>query len=162
MSSTRVVVAAAAMLLGGLVGGAAFAQDPCPCGSGTRVGTAAAVATLLGNKTVCAAAGNDSWQEFHSGATEAGGPLIDYKLGPGHPVDPSETVGSWSVVSGAGTRTGAAVSHNYGSGGTYTYVVCDAAGTVNFCGAPRNVTGATLRNGQVSCSGAARAARGAR
>ncbi len=156
MFSKRVAAGAAALF----IGGAAFAQGACPCGSGTRVESAAAIATLLGGKTVCAAAGSDTWQEFHSGTTTAGGPLIDYKLGPGHPVDPSEQVGTWSVEAVPTARTGAAVTHNYGSGGVYTYQVCDAGTTVNFCSAGgRNVTGATLRAGQVACAATARNSR---
>ena len=121
---------------------AAQAQTACSCG-GTRV-TGNALQTLLANRTVCAAAGNESWQEFHSG--NGSGPLIDWKRGPNDPVDPSETVGSWSLTANQ-------VSYNYGSGGTYHYDVCVAANSiVNFCGASRNITGATLRQGQVSCS----------
>lgn len=155
MLSKRLVagVAGVAALV---MGGAAFAQEACPCGSGTRVGNQAALAALLGNKTVCAAVGNDAWQEFHSGATVAGGPLIDYKLGPGHPVDPTETVGAWSVIGGAGARSGSSVSYRYTGGSTYVYAVCDAGATVNFCSAARNITGARLLAGQVACGPAAR------
>lgn len=119
---------------------AAQAQGTCSCGGTQVVGNA--VQALLSNRTVCAASGNESWQEFHHPA----GPLVDWKKGPSDPVDPSETVGSWSV-------TGNKVNYNYGSGGTYLYDVCAASSTtVNFCGGSRNITGATLRQGQVSCN----------
>lgn len=126
--------------------GLAWAQPGgCPCGGGTVV-VGAALSTLLGGKTVCATAGGSRWQEFH---TLGGGALIDYKKGPGDPVDPTETVGSWSVTGESGN-----VVYNYGSGGTYQYVVCQDTSTVNFCGSGFsgiNVVGATLLNGQVAC-----------
>jgi hypothetical protein len=122
-----------------------MAQATCTCG-GTRV-VGNDLLALLGNRTVCAAVGNESWQEFHTGNTNAGGPLIDYKKGPNDRVDPSEPVGSWSIAANR-------VTYNYGAGGTYVYDVCAATGnTVNFCGGSRNVTGATVRDGQVACSG---------
>ena len=121
---------------------AAQAQSTCSCGGTQVVGSA--LQTLLSNRTVCAASGNESWQEFHHPA----GPLVDWKKGPSDPVDPSETVGSWSLG-------GNKVNYNYGSGGTYQYDVCVAGSTVNFCGGSRNITGATLRQGQVSCSASA-------
>lgn len=130
-----------------LAASAALAQQACPCGSGTRV-VGDALATLLGGRTVCASAGNESWQEFHSGASS--GQLIDWKKGPQDPVDPTEAVGSWQVGNDL-------VTYTYGST-SYAYSVCTVPGeTLNFCSASRNVTGATVRNGQVSCSGSAAA-----
>jgi len=105
-----------------LVGGEAMAA----C-SGTPV-TQAQLTLILTNNTVCAIRGSERWQELH----QIGGALIDFKLGPGHPVDPSETVGSWSI---GGTATVAAVVYNYGSsGGTYTYQVHPNGGnSYSFC-----------------------------
>ena len=147
---------------------ATFAQVACPCGGGTRV-TGPALVNLLAGRTVCGTAGGDQWQEFHSGATANGGPLIDWKLGPGHPVDPTTQVGTWSIAD-VDTANTIAI-YNYGSGGTYGYAVCLNGATVNFCGsagAPRNartaatagtdVLNATLIAGQASC-GATRSKR---
>jgi len=109
-----------------LVTGGAMAV--CP---GTPL-TGAAISSLLTGNTVCVGtAGNWAAQELHV----SDGSLVDYKRGPGHPVDPTEPVGSWSVDATAGT-----VSHNYGAGGTYTYKISANGGTsYSFCstsGAP--------------------------
>jgi hypothetical protein len=81
--------------------------------------------------TFCVARGNERWQEFHAESGE----LIDYKLGPGHPVDPTKTVGSWTVtgmqavvptdVRAARPRRdeGGVLTHTYG-GTSYTFAVC--------------------------------------
>lgn len=162
---------AAALLLSTVM--TATAQT-CPCGPGTRV-TGQALVALLGTKTVCGQLKDDTWQEFHSGTTAAGGSLIDYKRGPNDPVDPSKQVGNWSVQ-----NVGAAdsyVVYDYGSGGAYSFAVCQAGGSVSFCGitppnaavtntrssrgavAGSNVTGATLINGQNACPASLRRAR---
>lgn len=125
---------------------AALAQGACPCGSGTRV-VEPQLTVLLANRTVCGSAGGDSWQEFHSGSTASGGPLIDYKKGPQDAVDPTQTVGTWGVSNDV-------VTYTYPSAGAYQFAVCQADNnTLNFCGAARNVTGARLINGQAACSG---------
>jgi hypothetical protein len=135
----RVPFAPAVVALIAVLPGLAVAQA-CPCGGGVRIQQPADVATLLGNKTVCATAGSDRWQEFHAGNTIAGGALTDYKKGPNHPIDPSKVVGSWSVT-GQGVNT--QVQYSYTGGQTYSYTVCQNGATVNFCGAT-NVVGATL------------------
>ena len=112
-----------------LVSGEAMAV----CSGGTRL-DAGQITALLTNNTVCVPAAtvpDMTWQELHS----SGGNLIDYKRGAGHPVDPTETVGTWSV---SGTGVGNSfVTHNYGSGGSYTYSVfgTGVVGTSHsFCG----------------------------
>jgi hypothetical protein len=114
----------------------AFAQT-CPGGT-TQV---TQVTQLVGGNTVCARRGPDRWQSYHQGANS--GPLLDYKKGPADPVDPTETTlttgATWSAQNGANSN----LTHNYGAGGTYTWVVCSAAGG----GAPYTLvsnTGGTL------------------
>jgi hypothetical protein len=119
--------------------GTAFAQN-CSCAGGTRQNQTQIVTALAG-KTVCAVLGAESWKEFHSGTTAAGGPLIE--TGP----VTAETVGSWQVL---GTGANATVSYNYGTGGTYGYEVCLDGANVNFCGA-KNITNATIKTGQGGC-----------
>lgn len=115
------------------------------CSNGPGVARVNDPAALLAGKTVCAAIGGDRWQEFHTGTTS--GLLIDYKRGPGHPVDPSGTVGSWSV-SGSGGNT--VVNHTYGSV-TYPYSVFNNGnGTYSFCSANPEIV-ATVLTGQVAC-----------
>ena len=110
-----------AAIAGSLVSGQAIAA----C-TNARL-NAASIRALLGNNTVCVpavTANPMTWQELHVGAS--GGDLIDYKRGPppGETVDPSKTVGTWSVSpNGTGTGSNSTVTHNYGSGGTFTYTV---------------------------------------
>lgn len=107
--------------------------------------------TLLTGNTVCVPATtvpNMTWQELHSSA----GSLVDYKRGPGHPIDPSETVGSWSV-SGNPAGNSATVTHNYGSGGSYTYSVygTGVVGTNHsFCGSGPEIV-ARVKAGGGAC-----------
>lgn len=73
-----------------------------------------------------------TWQELHSGCL--GGPLVDYKRGPGHATYPSEQVGTWTILSGSPDK----VRHDCGSGNVFDYEV-HGSGIVgdihNFCGA---------------------------
>ena len=168
-SMLKSALAAAAL---GLVSGSALSQG-CPCAGGTLITAVAALTGQLAGRTVCGMAGTDRWQEFHSGASAAGGPLIDWKLGPGHPVDPSKQTGTWSVQGPDGS---AAAVYNYGTGGTYAYAVCqEGVGRLHFCIPParpaavdirrktadpaamtnpatRNITNVTVLAGQVSCA----------
>ena len=137
-----------AAMAGSLVSGHAIAA----CDTGSRL-AAAAIRTLLGNNTVCVPASsspNMTWQELHVGTTS--GALIDYKRGPGHAVDPSETVGSWTVNgTGVGNST---VTHAYsGGGGTYIYTV-HGTGAVDtnhsFCGGPTEIV-ARVKSGGGAC-----------
>ena len=141
-------------VLGVLVSGSAFAQLACPCGGGSRV-TGNSLVTLLAGRTACAVLGSERWQEFHQGATAAGGQLIDWKLGA--PPELPEIVGSWSIVGDP-----ARARYDYGTGGVYEYAVClEGANSVHFCGAElggRNITNAFLVNGQAGCTGLAAAA----
>ena len=103
------------------------------------------VAVLLNGKTVChGPVGNRNWQEFH---TSGGGALIDYKRGPGHAVDPSETVGNWSA-------SGGEVSYDYGNGQVFKYIIYDRSGSYDFCpvaGQGAEVSGAILVSGSNGC-----------
>jgi len=134
---------------------------PASCTTGAPVPN---LGTFLGGRTVCAVRGNESWQEFHQGNGTGIGPLIDWKKGPGDPVDPQTQVGGWAVSSpGRGTQT---VSYIYSGagGGTYTFSVCGplASGKYDFCttsASGSDVKNATLVAGQVSCAGVQAAVR---
>lgn len=124
------------------------AQAGCPTNT-TRVDQ---VSQLVGGNTMCATRGSDSWQEFHSGNGN-NSPLIDYKLGPNHPVDPTKQVGTWNAQIGSNS----ALTHTYG-GTSYTWLVCDAGGgnyTLVSTGTAGTITGVTIKPGQVPCAGAA-------
>ncbi|WP_434130148.1 hypothetical protein [Methylocaldum sp. GT1BB] len=89
------------------------------------------LSTALSGMTVCATRGAERWQEQHQGT--GSGTLVDYKNGPSDPVDPSETVGTWSI---SGTGANAVVRYDYGSGGTYDYRVYGNGGnSYSFCNA---------------------------
>ncbi len=133
--------------------GAAQAQVPvCTCNSAAaRTADAVALAGLLTNKMVCGNVGGEVWQEWHNGG--ASGPVVDYKKGPGDPVDPPTPVGTY-VVNADNT-----VTYTYGGGGgIYTYDVClvSSSNTYTFCGANyggRNITGTRIGGtGLTPCS----------
>jgi hypothetical protein len=129
--------------------GAAQAQAVCSCNAqATRTADQAMLTTLLSGKMVCGNVGSERWQEWHNGSSS--GPIVDYKLGPTHPVDPSKTIGNYTV------NADNTVTYNYGAGAPYTYDVCfvAASNTYTYCGANyggRNITsvrigGAGLQN----------------
>ena len=133
----------------GLFVGPAWAQSNCNQGS-----SLAGLQALLSGKTVCAAVGSERWQEYH----QPGGGLVDWKKGPTDPVDPTKQVGTWSVTSvpvGSSSNTRDTVTYNYGTGGSYTYYVCQNASTYTFAATAGStvVAGATLLQGQVACPG---------
>jgi hypothetical protein len=117
-----------------------LAQTPCP--AGTRLNENQ-LTTLLTNRTVCATVGNDRWQEWHGPNNS----LVDYKRGPGHPVDPTQVVGSWAIT---GSGINAIVTYTYGTN-SYAYAVCSStpSGSYDFrpaaSGGGQLVTGATFR-----------------
>lgn len=140
----RLIVTSIVLLAG--ISGEAMAVD---CTAGTQlqntVGDPNVVANALSGKTVCAISGSQKWQEYH----QAGGTLIDYKKGPSDPVDPTKTVGSWST---SGTGANSVVTHNYGSGGTYSYKVHLNGAQYSLCGVTNSLQlDVTLPSGQVSC-----------
>lgn len=112
------------------------AQQSCPCGGGSRM-TDTQISNLLGSNTVCAIVGNERWQEWHNGNAI-------YELGNNAN---GENVGTWSVI---GTGDTALVNYNYGTGGAYSYVVCDQNPLYHFCGA-KNVTNALVKSGKGGC-----------
>ena len=133
--------------LGVAATGSAVAQNICPCvgGSATLLGQSAVNTALSGN-TVCAVLGSERWQEWHNGASI-------FELGENF-ANP-DLAGSWS------TSSAGEVTYNYGSGGTYTYAMCQDGSDFHFCGAVfggRNVLNATLRTGKASCTAPALAA----
>ncbi len=101
---------------------------------------------LLTGNTVCVPAvmvDPMTWQELHV----AGGALVDYKRGPGHAVDPSEQVGTWSI---SGTGNNATVIHNYGTGGSYQYTVYPNGANYSFCSAGPEIV-ARVKTGGGAC-----------
>ncbi len=108
--------------------------------TGAQLGQAA-IGALVTNRYVCVGASpNAQWNELHTG-----GKVIDYKLGPSDPVDPSDTVanptGTYVIGPGSPQSVGK-ITYTYPGGGTYSYTVRanlgstnPATGTYSFCGA---------------------------
>ena len=142
---------AAALALVGVV--AAQAQVSCPAGTTQELDAAAWVK----GKTLCATRGALRWQEFHFDAVPGPGRrLIDYKLGPGHPMDETKDMGTWDARGGnAGPSGGPVLVHIYSGGDSYAWLVCREAGgsswTLRSTSTHGDITGATLRTGQVAC-----------
>lgn len=111
-----------------------------------RVVTVAALTTLLQGNTVCVPAITQPtmvWQELHV----AGGALVDYKRGQGHPIDPTKQVGSWTVTDVRGAR----VNYNYVGGTQFGYSVWNNNdGTHSFCSANPEVI-ARIKLGDGAC-----------
>lgn len=109
--------------------GYASAQATCSCTGADQVTT---VSTTLSGNTVCVANGSGGWEGQEQHKTD--GQLWDYKLGPGHAIDPSEQIGTWTV-------SGNNVTHSYSGGQSYTYTMCRVGATASygFCG-----TGGTI------------------
>lgn len=105
------------------------------CASGTALNQNA-IRSLVGGNTVCGRPGasypggagsSDRWQEEHQGANS--GPLVDYKLGDGHPIDPRKQVGTWDTVGAATAR----IEHAYTGGPTYQWTVHNNTTYYSFC-----------------------------
>lgn len=94
--------------------------------SGNRLNLDTDILTLVQGKMLCGRAvkpgypgdAADRWQEEHV----AGGVLIDFKLGPGHAVDPRKPVGSWTTAVASRTDP-ATITHVYGPTVAFTWVV---------------------------------------
>ena len=109
------------------------------------------LSVLLQGKTVCAALAADRWQEYHATSLA----LIDSKRGPGHSVDPTEQVGTWSIVTtGPVSNPREQVRHSYTGGTSYQYRVCQVGATYTFqqvSPGSSTITGATIQPGQGPC-----------
>ncbi len=131
----------------------AHSQVTCPSGTTQELD---AIAWAKG-KTLCAVRGALRWQEFHvDSPTVAGRRLIDFKLGPGHSIDPTKDVGTWDARGGnIGPSGGPILFHLYSGGQSYAWLICREAGgsswTLRSTGTDGDITGATLLTGQVSC-----------
>lgn len=116
------------------------ANADCPCTTGVPLNQTE-ISTLLNGNTVCAILGNDRWQEWHNGSDVS-------ELGNNAS---GEVVGTWSA------SPNNTVIYSYGSGGsggTYTYSVCQQGTNYDFCGAAfggRNVTNALVKPGKGGC-----------
>lgn len=97
--------------------------------------------SLLTGYTLCTSRGKDSWQEYH----EAGGRLIDYKMGPNDRIDPTKQVGTWSA-------SGTNVVYRFGSGYSMYRVFANGGTSYSVCGNDGEFV-VTFRKGLSKCSG---------
>lgn len=134
------------------------ALSQAQCTNGTRLNQGQLNALLASNALVCGRPGpaypgepSDRWQEEH----RVGGELWDYKLGPGHPIDPRKKVGQWSI---AGTGANATVTHTYGST-SYTWSVhgpntnTPSTSVYDFCSGGSVFARAYVLNSSSGCGG---------
>lgn len=139
-----ILAAAAGIALAGLP---AASNAACAAPS-VRVNTKIAMNTLLTGNTVCVPAMTQPTmeaQELH----QLGGALIDFKRGPGHPVDPTKQIGTWSATGSDGRAV--FVTYNYGGGKIFTYAVWrNVNGTHSFCSANPEVQ-ARVKTGGGAC-----------
>lgn len=136
-----------ALALGAVLASQAVAQSAtCPTGTNRETNPQ----QLMSGKTMCAARGSDRWQEYHNPS----GVLTEYKRGPGHPIEPSENVGTWSASGGAN----ALLTHTYSGGSSYSWAMCrigpsssPSSYTLVASGAGGTIPGVTLVSGNVGC-----------
>jgi hypothetical protein len=84
---------------------------------------------------------NAQWNELHTGNGNSG-TMIDWKLGPTDPVDPSTTVGAYQVTAGpaGGGQNPGLITYTYGSTAYGYYIVANLGASVpnpgqySFCG----------------------------
>jgi len=119
---------ALAMTLGS---GSAFAAVPT-CG-GTAVLTGTGMATEVKGYMVCVgSAGAWQNQEFH----QTSGSIQDYKKGPSDPLDPTKTIGTYSINANStvsGSTSHDTISYTYGSENVGPFMVAITGPTLSFC-----------------------------
>lgn len=117
MQIRKSVMLVTALCVGQILGIGQAAAQNCP-GTGTNRMSQAQITLLLSGNYACVGVfPNAQWNELHNA-----GSVIDYKLGPTDPRDPTQTVGTY-VVSGTGVGV---VTYIYASGGgTYAYNIYD-------------------------------------
>ncbi len=136
-------------------GSGAFAATPCP---GTQLSFAQITAALEGKTINANSTAGENWNEIHCGTSGSANNLQKVGLGVGHPVDPQEKVGTWTVNSGAGTTGVDTVTYNYGPGAIYNWRVFSTDITIdstldNICWQRSGEAGATQTAAatQVTC-----------
>lgn len=115
----------ALLLLGVLAAAPAFAQS-CPCAANQRLNENQLNSTFS-NFRVTALVNAETQHVYHG----TSGTLVACKRGTGHPVDPSEVVGTWSVV---GNGNNATLRYAYNGGSAFQYAVCGSGNAYSYCG----------------------------
>lgn len=121
--------------------------DAATCSS--TVMTSSQIQTLLAGNTACVGhTPNAQWSEWHNGTTS--GNVVDWKLGPTDPKDPTSVVGTFQIRA---KPSGGQIIYSYPGGYQYAYVVY--TGTSNpytFCNvADGSTILVTVNPGQGAC-----------
>ncbi len=106
-------------------GSGAFAA---PC-SGTLLSAAQITAALQGvTINATSPTTGENWHEIHCGTSGSANNLQKVGLGVGHPVDPQQKVGTWTVTDNAIVDT---VTYDYGTGGSFPWRVYSTDATID-------------------------------
>ena len=117
--------------------GQAWAQN---CTNATTAGmTPTQIRGLVSGQYACVGASpNAQWDELHTGSG-ATGMVLDYKLGPSSPTDPSDTpahpTGTYAISAPQGAQAPGLITYTYGSG-SFAYRIVNNLGAplYSFCG----------------------------
>jgi hypothetical protein len=117
--------------------GHAIAQS---CASASTAGLSATqIIALVSNKYACVGSSpNAQWNELHNSSSGSGN-VLDYKLGPASPTDPSDTpahpTGTFAVTGPGGNSTPGVIVYTYSSGAYGYYIVNNLSPPrYSFCG----------------------------
>ncbi|HBK05392.1 MAG TPA: hypothetical protein DDZ81_05950 [Acetobacteraceae bacterium] len=110
------------------------------CTNATTAGmTPGQIKTLVVTKYACVGTfPNAQWNELHNSST-ASGNVLDYKLGPTSPTDPSDTpahpTGQFAISAPNGAQAPGLITYTYGAN-SYTYYVVNnlTPPRYSFCG----------------------------
>ena len=116
MNVKSVIIAGVALL-------AAGTSQALPCDPNQRMSFDQINANVIGKYTCVGASPNASWNELLSG-----GNVVDFKLGAGHPTDPTATVGTYSVSGVNDNATGGNLNYSYTGGSTFSFNIDTGTG----------------------------------
>jgi hypothetical protein len=125
-----------AIVLAACGAGQAVAQN---CSDASTAGmTPGEIDTLVANKYACVGSSpNAQWNELHAGSQS--GSVLDYKLGPADPNDPSDTLahptGAFRITAPGGAQSPGVITYSYGTN-SYGYNVVNNLGPprYSYCG----------------------------
>jgi len=163
MMMMKPIFVSSVILLGGFAGAAMADCTTSPLLTGRALSTAITSKLVCGrpgaNYPGLPATSSDRWQEEHplTSGQSTSGPLYDYKLGPGNPVDPRKQVGTWSFDT-TDPLTVTKITHSYTAGAPFIYTwdvrLAASPNTYSFCkGSEEHVVAFIVPNTNVGCGG---------
>ena len=108
------------VIIAGVALFAAGTSQAAPCDPGQRMSFLQIIGNVTsGSRYTCVGVSpNASWNEQLSGGT-----IVDYKLGAGHPTDPTAKVGTYSVGGANNNSVGGVLTYSYTGGPSYGYMI---------------------------------------